>query len=253
MCGRFALLAPPQVVTDFFDLVELEGFPPRYNIAPTQPILVVSSADLHDARSNLPDRKAQLARWAFMPGWVKEPKDYPMVINARSESAISKPSFRAAMRHRRVLIPASGYYEWHRTGNDPKEKPQAYFMRPKYGQVVAFGGLMETWAGADGSEVDTAAILTTKANDALSIVHDRMPVVIKPEDFSRWLDCRTQEPREIKHLMQPVQDDFFEAIPVSDAVNKVANMGPHLIDRVEPKEPLKQKPLSPAKAQMSLF
>jgi putative SOS response-associated peptidase YedK len=253
MCGRFALLAAPQTVSDFFDLMELEGFPPRYNIAPTQPILVVSSADLHDARSNLPDRKAQLARWAFMPGWVKEPKDYPMVINARSESAISKPSFRAAMRHRRVLIPASGYYEWHRSGTDPQEKPQAYFMRPKNGGVVAFGGLMETWAGADGSEVDTTAILTTKANDALSPVHERMPVVIKPEDFSRWLDCRTQEPREIKHLMQPVSDDVFEAIPVSDAVNKVANMGEHLIDRVEPKEPLKQKPLSPAKAQMSLF
>lgn len=253
MCGRFALLAAPQDVRDFFDLVELEGFPPRYNIAPTQPILVVSSADLHDASSNLPDRKAQLARWAFMPGWVKEPKEFPVIINARSESAISKPSFRAAMRHRRVLIPASGYYEWHREGLDPKEKPQAYFMRPKNGKVIGFAGLLETWAGADGSEVDTAAILTTKASDRLSVVHERMPVVIKPEDFSRWLDCRTQEPRAVKDLMQPMDEDFFDVIPVSDAVNKVANMGPQLIERVDPKKPLKEPKINPKKAQMSLF
>lgn len=253
MCGRFALLAPPQVVTDFFDLVELEDFPPRYNIAPTQPILVVSSADLHDARSNLPDRKAQLARWAFMPGWVKEPKEFPLIINARSESAISKPSFRAAMRHRRVLIPASGYYEWHRSGTDLKEKPQAYFMKPKSGQVFAFAGLLETWAGADGSEVDTAAILTTKASETLAVVHERMPVVIQPEDFNRWLDCRTQEPRAVKDLMRPMDEDFFDIIPVSDAVNKVSNMGEHLIDRVEPKQALPKRQLSAAKAQMTLF
>lgn len=253
MCGRFALLALPQKVADYFDLVELEAFPPRYNIAPTQPILVVSSADLHDPSNNLPDRKALLVRWAFMPGWVKDPKEFPTIINARSETAISKPSFRAAMRHRRILIPASGYYEWHREGLGPDEKPQPYFMRPKNGQVFAIAGIMETWASADGSEVDTAALLTTKANDALSAVHDRMPVVIQPEDFSRWLDCRTQEPREVKHLMQPANDDFFEMIPVSDAVNKVANMGPNLIEKVEPRKALKEKPVKPTSAQMSLF
>lgn len=253
MCGRFALLAPPQTVADYFDLVELEDFPPRYNIAPTQPILVVSSADLHDSRSNLPDRKAQLARWAFMPGWVKEPKDFPVIINARSESAISKPSFRAAMRHRRVLIPASGYYEWQREGLDPKAKPQPYFMKPKGGQIFAIAGILETWAGADGSEVDTAALLTTRASHALSPVHDRMPVVIKSEDFGRWLDCRTQEPREVKDLMRPMEDDFFEMIPVSDAVNKVANMGPNLIDRVEPNTRLKEVKPKAEKAQLSLF
>jgi putative SOS response-associated peptidase YedK len=253
MCGRYALLAAPQDVKDFFDLVELEDFPPRYNIAPTQPILVVSSADLYDPGSNLPDRKAQLARWAFMPGWVKQPKEFPMIINARSESAISKPSFRAAMRHRRVLIPASGYYEWHRTGTDPKEKPQAYFMRPKHGRVFAFGGLLETWAGADGSEVDTAAILTTKANAALSVVHDRMPVVIEQQDFNRWLDCRTQEPREVKDLMRPAADDLFDVIPVSDAVNKVSNMGPQLIERVEPRAALAKPKIKAETAQMSLF
>ncbi|MGO8657063.1 SOS response-associated peptidase family protein, partial [Rhizobium ruizarguesonis] len=93
------------------------------------------------------------------------------------------------------------------------ERPRAYWIRPRQGGVIAFAGLMETWSSADGSEVDTGAILTTSANSAISAIHDRMPVVIKPEDFSRWLDCKTQEPREVVDLMQPVQDDFFEAVP----------------------------------------
>lgn len=113
----------------------------------------------------------------------------------------------------------------------PKEsgvRPQAYWIRPRDGGVIAFAGLMETWASADGSEVDTAAILTTAANRAIRPIHDRMPVVIGPEDFARWLDCKNGEPRHVKDLMQPADDRFFEAIPVSDLVNKVSNMGPDI-------------------------
>lgn len=234
MCGRFALKTLPDQVREFLALAELEDFPPRYNIAPTQPILIVVEGDRPEPGSNLPARRALLARWGFVPGWVKDPRDFPLLINARAETAIGKASFRAAMRHRRVLVPASGFYEWHRPPKDSGEKPQAYWIKPRKGEIVAFAGLMETWASADGSEVDTAAILTTAANSAIRPIHDRMPVVIRPEDFSRWLDCKTQEPREVSDLLQPVEEDFFEAIPVSDLVNKVANTGPEIQQAVDP-------------------
>ena len=228
MCGRFALTATPRAVEEFLDLVDVEAFPARYNIAPTQPILVVIAGDRPKSGSNLPERKALLVRWGLTPAWVKDPRDFPLLINARAESAIGKASFRAAMRHRRVLVPASGFYEWHRPGKASGGRAQAYWIRPKKGEVVAFAGLMETWSSADGSEVDTGAILTMAASGAVAAIHDRMPVVIRPEDFSRWLDCTTQEPRDVADLMKPADVDFFEAVPVSDRVNKVANTGPDL-------------------------
>jgi putative SOS response-associated peptidase YedK len=242
MCGRFALTATPGDIQELLGLLELESFPARFNIAPTQPVLVVISGDRNEPGSNLPDRKAVLVRWGLTPGWVKDPKDFPLLINARAETVIGKASFRAAMRHRRVLIPASGFYEWHRPAKETGEKSQAYWIRPRKGGIIAFAGLMETWSSADGSEVDTGAILTTKANGMMSAIHDRMPVIIKPEDFSRWLDCKTQEPREVADLMVPAAEDMFEAIAISDRVNKVANMGPDLqIPIAEP------PPLPPAK------
>ncbi|MBB3919411.1 SOS response-associated peptidase [Rhizobium fabae] len=246
MCGRFALTSSSADVSEVFSGLDLDDFPARYNIAPTQPILVVISGEGRERGSNVADRRAVLVRWGLTPAWVKDPQEFPLLINARAETAIGKASFRAAMRHRRVLIPASGFYEWHRPSKESGERPQAYWIRPRRGGVVAFAGLMETWASADGSEVDTGAILTTAANAGISAIHDRMPVVIKPEDFTRWLDCKTQEPREVADMMQPVEEDFFEAIPVSDKVNKVANMGadlqaPVVIEK-PPKAPEKQRP-----------
>jgi putative SOS response-associated peptidase YedK len=254
MCGRFALMIPPEELKELLGLLELEDFPERYNIAPTQPILVVIAGEGQEKGSNLPDRHAVLVRWGFTPGWVKDPKEFPLLINARAETAIGKASFRAAMRHRRVLIPASGFYEWHRPAKESGEKSQAYWIRPRLGGIVAFAGLMETWSSADGSEVDTGAILTTAANAAMAPIHDRMPVVIKPEDFSRWLDCKRQEPREVADLMKPVEDDFFEAIPVSDKVNKVANMGADLQTPVAIEKPLPQaEKKKPDNGQLSFF
>ncbi len=243
MCGRFSLTAKPEEVEAFLALLELEDFPPRYNIAPTQPILLVISGNRRDPGSNLPDRRAMLARWGLIPNWTKSPNDLPLLFNARSETAAEKASFSAAMRHRRALIPASGFYEWRRDG---KNRPQAYWVRPKGGGIVAFGGLMETFAEPGGSEIDTAAILTTSASRDIAHIHDRMPVVIQPEHYARWLDCRNSEPRDVAELMQPPEQGLFEVIPVSDKVNKVANTGPDLQDRVEPGAPVKpaekQKP-----------
>jgi putative SOS response-associated peptidase YedK len=232
MCGRFALTASPDEVQEFLASLELEDFPARYNIAPTQPILAVIEAERPARGSNRPMRRALLLRWGLIPGFVKDPREFPLLINARSETAIGKASFRAAMRHRRILIPASGFYEWRRPEKGSKGKSQAYWVRPKKGGIVAFAGLMETWASADGSEVDTGTILTADANDNFRHIHDRMPVVIAQEDFSRWLDCKTQEPREVADLMVSPQPDLFEAIPVSDLVNKVASTGPELLERV---------------------
>ncbi|MCO4319781.1 SOS response-associated peptidase [Phyllobacterium sp. 21LDTY02-6] len=239
MCGRFALLAAPEELAAFLGLMDLEDFPPRYNIAPTQPILLVVSGETPPPGSNRPDRKALLVRWGLIPGWVKNTADYPLMINARSEGAIEKASFKTAMRHRRALIPASGFYEWRRVG---ERKSQAYWIRPKHGGMIAFAGLYEPWANAEGSELDTAAILTTAANETLAPIHNRMPVVIEQKDFARWLDCKTQEPRHVADLLKPAQADFFEAIPVSDKVNKVANTGPDIQERAEAILPEPRKP-----------
>lgn len=222
MCGRFALSALPEEVREFFGLMELEDFPPRYNIAPTQPILVVTATEPANEGSNRPDRRPLLVRWGLLPGWVKDPKSFPLLFNARSESAGEKAAFRAAMRHRRVLIPASGFYEW-RKGGGKGARSQPFWVQPRGGGIIAFAGLMETYADPGGSELDTAAILTTSANPTLSDIHERMPVVIQAPDFARWLDCRTWEPRDVAGLLAPAPDGFFEAIPISDEVNAVAN------------------------------
>ncbi len=257
MCGRFALTGTADDLLEFFSIALIEDFPARFNIAPTQPIIIITEGETPEPGSNMPSRKAMLVRWGFIPGWVKDPRDFPLLINARSETAIGKASFRAAMRHRRVLIPASGFYEWHRPPKGSGEKSQAYWVKPKHGRIVAFAGLMETWSSADGSEVDTAAILTCEANPAFSAIHHRMPVVIQPEDFERWLDCKSQEPRDVTDLMRAPDEGFFDAIAVSDLVNKVNNTGPEVqspapITQSPAKSPKAEDPKAPS-GQMSLF
>lgn len=234
MCGRFALTATPDQTAAFIGLAELEDFPPRYNIAPTQPILAVVGSEARAPGSNLPDRRALLVRWGLIPAWVRNPRDFPLLINARSESVAQKASFKAAIRHRRVLIPASGFYEWKR---DKSKLLQAYWVRPTRGAIVAFAGLIETWSEPGGSEIDTGAILTTSASEDVVHVHDRMPVVIEPEHFSAWLDIRRREYDDVAALLQPAPEGTFEAIPVSDRVNKVANAGPDVQRRIDISSP----------------
>jgi putative SOS response-associated peptidase YedK len=230
MCGRFALIAKPDETAAFLGVEELEAFPPRYNIAPTQPVLMTIAGPPRAPGSNLPDRRAQLVRWGLIPGWAKNPGDLPLMFNARSETAVEKASFKAAMRHRRALIPASGFYEWKRLGG---KLSQAYWVRPRAGGLVAFAALMESWSEPGGSEIDTGAILTAHANQKFAEIHERMPIVIHRQDFARWLDCRFQEPRDVADLLQPADPGFFEAVPVSDRVNKVANTGPEIQKRAK--------------------
>ncbi|MCW4113935.1 SOS response-associated peptidase [Aurantimonas sp. MSK8Z-1] len=230
MCGRFALTASPDEIAEILALLELDGFPPRYNIAPTQPILIVKAGERAGNRSG---RVAALVRWGLVPSWVKDLKAFPLLFNARADSVADKAAFRAAMKYRRCLVPASGFYEWRRVG---KAKPKPFYLKPRDARPFAFAGLWESWQSPEGSELDSAAIVTTDANATLAPIHSRMPVVIQPESYERWLDTRAYPAADVLDLLVPANDTFFEAIPVSDKVNKVANMGSDLQTPLNPDE-----------------
>ena len=210
MCARYVITSPADAVRALFGYDERPNFPPRYNVAPTQPIPVVRL--VNGARSYA------LVRWGLLPAWVKDPKTFSLLVNARGESVLDKPSFRNAMRRRRCLIPADGFYEW-RAGA-PK---RPYFVRPKSGAPMAFAGLWETWTGPNGEEVDTAAIVTTRANRALIAIHDRMPVIVAPDAFNLWLDCAEVDAKIAAALITPAADELLECYEVSSAVNRAAN------------------------------
>lgn len=223
MCGRYSLTATPEETRAFFEFVEQPWFPPRYNIAPTQPITTVRFA--HGARH------FALVRWGLVPGWVKDPASFSLLLNARAETAAEKPSFRAAMRHRRCLIPASGFYEWYRPETGPK---QPYWIRPKAGGLVAFAGLYEDWCDPDGGEIETGAILTVSSNATITPIHHRMPAVIAKEDFATWLDVGGVSVREAQALLRPAPEDLFEAVPVATRINSARDDDPGLQAAVDP-------------------
>ncbi|MDY8110477.1 SOS response-associated peptidase [Fulvimarina sp. 2208YS6-2-32] len=225
MCGRFALHASPELIAEFLSLEEIEAFPPRYNIAPTQPILIAISGRDSRPDANAANRSAQLARWGLIPPWVKDASKFPLLINARSETAATKNSFRAALKYRRCLIPATEFYEWRRSASGPSEP---FLFRPKSGRPFAFAALMETAIDQDGGEIDTAAIITAAATGAARKIHDRMPVTIEEAHFERWLNCRDYAPGDVAGIFGASQVPEFDIVPISTAVNKVANAGPSI-------------------------
>lgn len=233
MCGRFAITLPPEAVRAYFQYVEQPNFPPRANIAPTQPIPVIRmerDPEGHSARHFV------LVRWGFLPGFVKDPKDFPLVINARSETAAEKPSFRNALRRRRCIIAADAFYEWKRdrNGKGRSKKPSTPFLiRRRDGAPMAMAALWETWMGPNGEEMDTACILTTEANGLMAPIHDRMPVILEPEDFDTWLSPDEEDTEQAAALMVPAADDVLEAYEISTAINKVANDNLELMEPVE--------------------
>jgi putative SOS response-associated peptidase YedK len=155
-------------------------------------------------------------RWGLIPSWVKDPRAFSLLINARGETVRDKPAFRAAMRHRRGLVPADGFYEW-QAGASGK---QPYFIRPKSGAPIAFAALYETWSGPNGEELDTVALITTPASADLAALHDRMPAVIVPDAFDLWLNCAEVDALTAAALLIPAPRGFFEWHPVSKAVNR---------------------------------
>ena len=215
MCSRFAVTSPPEAIRRYFEYRNLPNFPPRYNIAPTQPIAAVRI----DAQGS---RELVLLRWGLIPSWVKDPRDFTTLINARSETVLTKPSFRSAIRHRRCLIPADGFYEWKGARGDKK----AFLIKPSNDGPIAFAVLWEHWQGPDGSEIESAVILTTDANQTLAPVHNRMPSVIRPADFEAWLNCGDISAKEAVQLLQPAPDDLFKVVEVSARINNPRNDDP---------------------------
>jgi putative SOS response-associated peptidase YedK len=216
MCGRYAITSAPEAIRRLLGYLEMPNFPPRYNIAPTQPIPI--------ARVIEGQRQFALVRWGFIPSWVKDPKTFTLLINARGETVNDKPAFRNAMKRRRCLVPADGFYEWKRDG--ATKRP--YYIRRKDGAPFAFAGLYETWIGPNGEELDTAAIVTTAANRVLTPIHDRMPVILTPDAYEMWLDTRNVDAETAAALIAPAQNELFEAYEISPLVNRVANDVPEV-------------------------
>jgi putative SOS response-associated peptidase YedK len=252
MCGRFALNALPEEAMRLFLLDDIEDFPPRFNIAPTQPILTIEATEA--IGHNRAKRKAVLARWGLIPSWVKDVAAFPLLTLARAESVAEKASFRGPLRHHRILVPATGYYEW-KKGEGKKSQP--YLIRPRQGGIIAMAGLKETYLSPDGSELDTMALITTASNSNIAAVHDRMPVIIKEQDFDRWLNCRDYDPKQISDLLFP-QAEGLEAVAITDKVNKVSNMGPDVQTPANLNDPVENSPtnttnISGASDQLKLF
>jgi len=217
MCGRYALISAPEAIRALFGYEDQPNFPPRYNITPTQPVAVVRFAE--------GARRFALVRWGLIPSWVEDPRSFALLFNARGESVNEKPAFRLAMRRRRCLFPADGFYEWRQQGRERRP----FFVRPRAGGPMAFAGLWETWMGPNGEEMDTAAIVTTTANRTLAAIHSRMPVVIAPDAFDLWLDCTNVDAETAAALIAPAPDQALEAYEVSAAVNHAVNDAAELI------------------------
>ncbi len=220
MCSRYSLTSPVEAVRRLFKFEnEVEAFPPRYNIAPTDPVHIVRVAP--SGR-----RELLLVRWGLIPAWVKDPRSFSTLINARSEGAAEKPSFRSAYRYRRCLVPTDGFYEW--TGKPGAKQP--HLIRLKTHDLFALAGLWETWLGADGSELDSMVILTTAANGDLQHIHERMPVIIEPADHELWLDG-SGSPAATEaagKLLRPYREGLLEAMAVNRKLNDARLEGPEL-------------------------
>jgi putative SOS response-associated peptidase YedK len=216
---------------------QLPLFEARYNIAPTQDVVAVRVAEESGTR------EAAMLRWGLVPSWAKELQAGPPMINARAETLAEKPTFRTAFRRRRCLIPADGFYEWQKLpGSAARGKKQPYYIHRRDERPFAFAGLWELWIGKapgpisakSGGEgpltIESCTIVTTSANNTLQPLHDRMPVILAPGDYKRWLDPATEEPAQLAHLLAPCGDDELVAEPISTHVNRVANDDPRCIE-----------------------
>jgi len=220
MCGRFILTQPGEVIAEVFGLDDVPRVAPRYNIAPTQPIAIVRRA------ADRTRRELAHARWGLVPSWARDPSIGSRMINARAETVADKPSFRAAFRRRRCLVPADGWYEW--TKGDAGAR-QPWLIRDPDGRLLAFAGLWETWHGPEGEELETATILTVPAVPALRRLHHRMPLVLAPDRWPAWLETDERERERLAALLEPDPGLAFEAFPVSRRVNNPRNEGPENI------------------------
>lgn len=222
MCGRFTLTRLEQKLADVFEIDDVPDFKPQYNVAPTQTVVTV----MHHPEQH---RVFELLHWGLIPSWSKDPSIASKLINARSETVAEKPSFRSAFKKRRCLVIADGFYEWQRT----EGKKQPYYFQLQDKQPFGFAGLWEQWHDSEGEQIDTCTILTTSANSLMAPVHDRMPVILKPEDYDLWLDVQVQDPKMLQPLLQPYSTEAMTAYPVSTIVNSPKNNTPECVAPLE--------------------
>ena len=222
MCGRYSLTADFQVIEDRFGeaTFDITKYEESYNIAPSQMVLSV----VNDGSKN----RLGFLKWGLIPPWAKESKIGFKMINARSETVHEKPSFREAFKRKRCLVIADSFYEWKRT--DDRKIPMRIKM--KNDELFAMAGLWESWKSPEGDTVHSCTILTTTPNELMSNIHDRMPVILKPNDEQKWLNPELNTLDELKKFLIPLEDGYLEAYEVSDKVNSPKNNSPELIEKV---------------------
>jgi putative SOS response-associated peptidase YedK len=220
MCGRFVQYSDPEIYASHFDALTLFDLPPRYNVAPTQQVLVVRTAD--ERREFVP------LRWGLIPPWSKGPESGYRTINARAETVDVKPAYRNSFRHRRCLIQTEGFYEWKKTGG----AKTPFLIRRKNGEPFGMAGLWETWRGKEGDEtIESCTIIVTEANALVRELHDRMPVILAPEDYAVWLDPENANTDALRKMLRPAEPSAWMLRKVSRKVNSPKNDGP---ERIEP-------------------
>jgi putative SOS response-associated peptidase YedK len=212
MCGRFTLRTSAQEVAKTFGLLEVPDLRLRYNVAPTQQVLTIT---LQDGK-----RQGRLRRWGLVPSWADDPKIGYRMINARAETVADKPAFRSAFKRSRCLVVADGFYEW-KKGADTKTK-QPYYIRLKKDRPFAFAGLAEHWT-RNGEAIDSCTLITTDPNELMAEIHDRMPVILPPEDYDLWLDPEFEGKEKLLSLLRPYPADEMKAYPISALVNSPKN------------------------------
>jgi putative SOS response-associated peptidase YedK len=218
MCGRFVQDFDSGMLAAIYNLASASELPPRYNIAPSQPVAAVR-------QQQAGARELTMLQWGLIPHWAQDPAIGHKLINARSETAHEKPSFRQALKTRRCLIPASGFYEWQQRG---KEK-QPFYIRRRDGEPLSLAGLWERWTAPTGDILETCSILTTSANDLLQQLHERMPVVLQREQFGLWLDRAVSDSKLLGELLQPCAAELLESYPVTREINRPAFDRPECI------------------------
>lgn len=229
MCGRYSLATFQDQLAAEFDLIDVERIEPRYNIAPTQTAPVVRVTGKEG------NRLLGALRWGLVPFWAKDPAIGNRMINARSEGVESKPSFRAPFKRQRCLIPTTGFFEWKRLAGGTRSKPnkQPYCIRMDDERVFAFAGLWDRWKDPDGEVIETYTILTTEPNDSVRPLHNRMPVILAPDDYAQWLDPEIQNPDALLPLLKPYADEDLIAYPVSKQVNNPKNDTPACVEELD--------------------
>jgi len=231
MCGRFCLTSSVEALRHLFGFQESPNLPPRYNIAPTTPISAIRLS-LRDGNST-PEYFS--AHWGLVPSWSKSADFSAKMINARSETVTEKPSFRAAYKARRCLIPANGFFEWQKLGKTAK---QPWLIGLKETPLIAFAGLWENWKDADGQNLESCTILTTTATDSIAFIHHRMPVILEPENFVGWMSGQ-----EGASLLKPYASDQVNFHKVSARVGNIRNDDTELLESIN----------APEQAQQELF